>query len=119
MAARGLPSRTQFKVKISQHLPAADTAAVVTLAAVAGKRNIITAIHCSYIGTPTVAGITVSGLNDDGAMVYQVDFPLAAGEHQLNFDNGLIGKVNGAVVVTLADPAAAGSTAKLNVFHAQ
>lgn len=121
MPMTSLPN-PRYQCKISQHLPAANTAAVVTLAAVVGQRHVITKIDFGYAVVAPTAGtgllLTVSGLNEDGAMTYTVPSDIKVGLQQAVFeDHPLIGKVNGAVVVTLA---AGGGTsvAELNVLHA-
>jgi hypothetical protein len=114
MSLRGLPAKSKFKTRLTVHTPAADTAAVVTLAAVAGQRHAISKIDVSYLGTITTAGLTVSGLVGDG---YSISFPAAAGFYQVVFDEPLLGDINTQVVVTAADPGNAAGTAKLNVQH--
>ena len=122
MAIRGLPSGTKFRAKVSQHLPAANTAAVVTLAAVSDERHAIAQIDFGYaVAVPTAGAavlLTVSGLNDDGAITYTISPRVEVGLQSAIFSEPLIGKVGGAVVVTLA---AGGGTsvAELNVIHAQ
>lgn len=123
MAMNGLPN-ANFRVKVSQNLPAANTAAVVTLAASPFKRHVITQIDFGYnVAAPTAGAavlLTVSGLNDDGAMTYTIAPQVIVGQQQAFFrlDSALVGAINTAVVVTLA---AGGGTsvAQLNVFHAQ
>lgn len=91
----------------SVHAPAADTAAVVTLAAVVGERHVIHAIRASYSATPTGGGLTVTS----GATTI---LTLAIVGTSLILDGPLIGGVNEAVVVTLLTGAGT-VVGKLNV----
>jgi hypothetical protein len=80
----------------SKHEPAADTAAVVTLAALAGQRRIIHGIQWSYSAAPTGGLLTVT---DGGVIIFAVGITAAGpGGYQLT----LPGSINSAVVVTLA-----------------
>lgn len=78
------------------HVPAAATAAVITLAAVANRQHAIHDIHYSYDATPTGGNILIT---DDGTTVFDLDIP-AAGEKHLPI--GLRGDFGAAVVITLA-----------------
>jgi hypothetical protein len=91
---------------------AANTAVVVTLAAVAGYRHHVPQVIWSYSAAPTGGRLSVSGLDDTQTL----DFDITAGGPGAILFPPLVGKVNTAVVITLA----AGSGAvvgKLNVFH--
>ena len=122
---RGLPAEgrnavCKYFLPDATSQPAADTAAVVTLAAAAGVRHVIRQIDVDYIGgTPTAAGITVT---INGVTVWKRDLPLVQNNYTFPFPWGLYnggpGDVNQAVVVTATDPGAAtGCVAKLNVFY--
>lgn len=94
------------------HTPAADTAAVVTLAAVADEMHHIDGIICGYDETPAAARITISdGVQDDLTVPIVVAdiVSIGFGGHPV-----FIGGAGLAVVVTLA---AGGGTAsgELNV----
>jgi len=122
---RGLPREGQFAalklapVDATSH-PAADTVAVVTIAAVADQRHVIRKITCTYIGAaPTAAGITVA---IGGSTVWLIDLPLLDNQLPYDFDFpfGLYDKdnLNQAVVVTATDPGAAtGCSASVNVQY--
>jgi hypothetical protein len=109
--AMTIPPNPRFHTQLTVHAPAADTNAVVTLAAVSGQRHVITKIDISYSAV-TGAAITVTGLDGDDYSIV----PTAAGVFQLEFDHPLIGTVGTAVVVTAAITT---GTVKLNVQHAQ
>jgi hypothetical protein len=111
-----IPPNARYTSVVDSDAPAADTAAAVTLAAVAGQRHVISKIDVSYIGTITTAGLTITGLDGED---YAIDLPATAGFYQVPFNPPLVGDVNTAVVVTALDPANAAGTAKLNVIHAR
>lgn len=86
------------------HVPAAATAAVVTLAAVAGKRHHLARIVASYSATPTGGRLTVAF---GASTVLDVDVP-AAGILDIEFASPLRNPdSNEAVTVTLASGAGA------------
>ena len=82
------------------HQPAANTAAVVTLAAPgAGVRNVLGMILFGYDGDPTGGSITV----EDGVGNTVAYAPVTAGgPGPINFTPPLKGDDNGAVIITLA-----------------
>ena len=83
-----------------QHSPSADTAAVITLTADAGRRNVIKQIFYSYAGgTPAGGNIKV----EDGAgnTVFSQDVAVA-GRDQIDFDPPLHGSLSTNLIVTLA-----------------
>lgn len=80
---------------ISQHTPAADTAAVVTLAADAAYRNRIKRISWSYSAAPTGGALTV--VYGSTTLTWHI---AAAGPGQIELD--LIGAQNQAIVCTIA-----------------
>lgn len=107
----------RYASQMTAHAPAADTAAVVTLAAPGvGKRHVVSKIDVSYSGTVAAAGLTITGL-DTGT--YAVVWAAAEAFHQIAFDPPLRGLDNTAVVITATDPGNAAGTAKLNVVHAK
>ncbi len=86
------------------HLPAAATAAVVTVAADSARGIVLSQIHCAYSATPTGGNIKV----EDGSGNTVFSMPLAgAGPHQIDFVPPLIGTKNTALIVTLASGAGA------------
>lgn len=81
--------------------PAADTAAVVTLAAAATDLHVIDAIYWSYgLLAPTAGNLLVT---IGGSTAYSADIT-AAGDGSVSFPHGLFGDFNEEVVVTLAAP---------------
>lgn len=117
---RGLPKQGQYAaLKTAEHYPAADTAAVVTLAAIEKERHVIRKITVSYNGgVPAAAGLAVT---IGGGIVFWVDLPLLDNQPPYDFDFpfGLYDKdnVNQEVVITAADPAEASTSVKLNVSY--
>ena len=94
------------------HAPAANTAAVVTMAAGgAGVSNILAAIYWSYNAAPTGGNLKIE--NGAGSTVLSVDVT-AAGPGFLQFDPPLRGTANTALVVTLAAGGEA-ATGKVNL----
>ena len=92
------------------HVPAANTAAVVTLAAVAGRRNVVYQVAASYSATPTGGRLTIT---DGGVTVLDVGIS-AGGLTNLVLDPGLAGGPNAEVVATLA-AGGSGIIGRLNV----
>lgn len=95
------------------HAPAANTAAIITLAAVADKRHHIAQIIYSYSGAPAGGRLSIT---DGGVTVFDQDITSGGSLGPLQFSNPLRFAVNSAVVITLA---AGGGTVvgKLNVHH--
>jgi hypothetical protein len=83
------------------HRPAAATAAIVTLAAVARMRHIVHYVAWSYDTTPTGGKLTIT---KGGTVVWEVAIT-ASGPGGLSL--AIIGAVNSEVVVTLASGAGA------------
>ena len=83
--------------------PAVNVAAVITLAAEAGRRNVVRYLAWSYSAAPTGGRLTVT---DGGANRLVIDIT-AAGHGSLAITNGFQGAVNSAIVVTLAAAGAA------------
>jgi len=115
MALRKLPGKRGGAAMVegatpSVHEPAANTAAVITLAAEAGRRHVVRYLAWSYSAAPTGGRLTVT---DGGTNKLVVDIT-AAGQGSLNLTNGFQGAVNSAVVATLAAGGAA-VTGKLSL----
>lgn len=85
---------------IHVHEPAANTAAVVTLAAAgAGVANVIGLVGCSYDVLPAAGSVTIEdGL---GTTVFKLDIA-ESGAGGIEFSPGLRGSANTALIVTLA-----------------
>jgi len=106
------PPNIEALQKNSLHVPSAATAAIVTLAAVAGEIHVIDQITWSYSAAPTGGRLTVA---INSVTVLDIDIT-SAGPGSIQFTRGLHGIDNQAVVVTLAS--GAGSVAgKVNVQH--
>lgn len=99
-------------VRTAAGTAAANTAVVVTLAAVAGYRHYLAEIIWSYDGEPTGGRLTVSGIEGD-----DVDVDITAAGPGPLFLAPLAGEVGAAVVVTLA-AGGASVVGKLNVHYA-
>ena len=90
----------------------ADTAIVITYAAISGRSHVIHGIEWSYSETPTGGGLTVAV---GGTTVLQLDIA-AGGPDQIIFDPPHKATQGAAVVITLA--AGAGTAVgMLNVDH--
>lgn len=84
------------------HAPAANTAAVVTKAAVAGKKHVITGLIVSYTGSGTLAGGNVIIEDVSGTTVFSLNFE-AKGTFVIPFPTPMrTAAVNTAMIVTLA-----------------
>jgi hypothetical protein len=83
------------------HTPAANTAAVVTKAAVAGKYHVIRKIFCGYTATPTGGYLQIEDVAAN--VVFKIPIP-AAGMVEIDFGSEGIrsAAVNTALIVTLA-----------------
>ncbi len=95
------------------HEPAANTAAVVTYAAVAGKRHAITGVYWSYDGAPTGGNLIIE--DGSGTTVFSIDIT-AAGPGYIIFPLAKAGSINTALIVTLA-AAGASVTGKVSVMN--
>jgi hypothetical protein len=99
-----------------------NVAAVVTLAAAAGRRNIVRHVIASYDSAPSAADHTVTiaftqngtaktvevGVSDATSTVHWVDLRFEEGE--------IVGDVNTAITITLAASAEASNRGHLNVW---
>ena len=94
------------------HFPAADTAAIVTIAALAGKVHVIDVIHWSFDADPAAAKSLTVVIG--GTTVFHVEI-IKGGPGFLPFPGGLYGDANEAAVVTLAADNA-GAKGKVNVI---
>jgi len=81
------------------HAPSANTAAVVTYAAVAHRRHAIRGVAWSYSAAPTGGNLKVE--DGTGTTVFTMDIT-AAGAGFVPFAPGLAGRANTALIVTLA-----------------
>lgn len=80
--------------------PAANTAAVVTIAAVSSNEQVkIANLHCGYTATPTGGQILVE--SPSGTVIYKMPIT-AGGTIARDFADPLRGAIGQAVVVTLA-----------------
>lgn len=96
------------------HAPAANTAAIITLAAGETTRHVIDRIGGGYDGAPTGGSLTVAS-TVGGTAVSQV-YPITAGGiFFLPFDPPLQGDLNTAITITLA-AGGAGVTGKINAL---
>lgn len=94
----------------SKHVPAANTAAVITLAAAEGRRHVAHYIQWSYSAAPTGGRLTV----EDGAGNIILDLDItAAGPGGLTLV--LIGSANTQMIISLA----AGGAAVVGKINAQ
>ena len=84
--------------------PAANTAAAITLAAVASKRHWLYGVAWSYDAAPTGGSITVE--DGSGTTVF-VQSITAAGPDHVEFVRARRGSINTAMIVTLAAPGGA------------
>lgn len=99
-------------VSHAKHLPAANTDAVVTIAAAAGERWVLDRIDWSYDGTPTGRLTIAFG----GTTILDIDI-IAGGPGNLEFLGGLNNETkNEACVITLA-AGGLGVTGKLFVHY--
>ncbi len=85
------------------HAPAANTAAVITLAAAAGVRHVVDKIFGSYSAAPTGGSLTIA-LTVAGSAVSLVVAITAAGQFDFDFPVPLQGDENTAITLTLAAP---------------
>lgn len=98
------------------NLPAANTAAVITLAAITGQRQVINLVAWSYSGTPTGGNLKIE---DDTTSVLDLDIT-ASGPGSIIFgaaneDGGLASSLDKKLVITLA----AGGTGITGKVHVQ
>jgi hypothetical protein len=81
------------------HAPAANTAAVVTYAASAGKKHYLYGFTWSYSAAPTGGNLIIEDVS--GTTVFTTDIS-AAGPGQLIFDPPIVSSVvNTAMIITL------------------
>ena len=94
----------------ASHYPASNTAAVITIAAVAGFQHFIHGVQWSYSAEPTGGRLTVTV---NAVTVWDADV-ISGGPGGFSFE--IPGGTNQAVVITLA-AGGAGITGKLNCQH--
>jgi len=105
-----MPTPDMRKIAVRSHVPAADTAAVVTLAAVPGYRWRLVAVTASYSAAPTGGGLLITGLLDetvDPAQSSNFNVDIAAAGVSAPDVSALRSRPGADLVVTLA--AGAGS----------
>lgn len=88
------------------HAPAAATAAIITLAAAAGVRNVVDKVFGSYSAAPTGGSLTIA-LTVAGSAVSLSFAITAAGPFDMDFPVPLQGDENTAITITLASGAGA------------
>ena len=106
---RSTPNR-DVKRNWDKHHPAANTAAIVTLAATAGTYHSVEQVLFSYDDDPTGGSLTLSTTGRDD-IVLSVPFKGARG---VVIEHGFSGDIGAAMTITLA-AAGAACTGKLNV----
>ena len=97
-------------VRNALHVPAAATAAVVTIAAVANRKHWIHNIQWSYSADPTGGRLTITS---GGVTKFDVDITTSGPG---GFGLEIVGGVNEEIVITLASGAGA-VVGKLNVQY--
>lgn len=108
MLSRAVEHRIRSEeVDNKTNYPAANTAAVITLAATENRRHVVHFVQWSYSAAPTGGRLTIT---NDGALVLDVDIT-AGGPGGFNVYK--VGGVNKEVVITLA-AGGAGITGKLS-----
>ncbi len=95
------------------HAPAINTAAIITLAAIAAKGHVLQQISYSYVGAAPAANGNLIVEDGSGTTVFNIDLSLE-GERSIYFDPPLKGSKNTAMIITLA-AGGASVTGKLNV----
>lgn len=93
------------------HAPAANTAAIVTYAAISGQYHSLEQITCGYSATPTGGNLKIE--DGSGTVVFSCDIS-AAGPTVFSFPRGIRGSANTALIITLA-AGGSGITGKVNV----
>ena len=96
------------------HAPAADTEAVITLAATALTRHVVDLVTGGYSNTPTNGSLTIAA-TVQGTAVSQVIPITQGGGFVLRFDPPLQGDENTTITLTLA-AGGAGVTGTLNAM---
>lgn len=109
----GDPSPGQEPSTGTVDTPAANTAAVVTLAAVAGQRHRITAIAYSYTAAPAGGTLTVV---DGATPLIDIDVTSSGEVWAVLPPGGLVGTANTAMTITLT-AGGAGISGKLSVGY--
>ena len=95
------------------NVPAANTAAVITYAAVAAAKHVLAGVIVSYSAAPTGGRLTIT---DNAVTIFDIDIT-GAGPQVITFPEPIKGAaVNTAMVLTLA-AAGAAVVGKLRGFH--
>lgn len=97
---RGL-TNTSGEVQTASHAPAATTAAVVTIAAIAGEFRTLLGLVYSY-DTASVDLKTITIVS--GATTHTIRIRNDAGPFPIVFPNAIRGEVGATLVITLAAP---------------
>jgi hypothetical protein len=92
---------------------AANTAVVLTYAALTGFQHVIKWLVVSYSATPTGGNLTIE--DGAGTTVFDSHIP-TAGPHVVELGEGLMGSEGTALIVTLA-AGGAGIVGKVNGLH--
>lgn len=111
---QGLPN-TSVVQKHKTHAPNADTAAIATVAAVAGEIHVLKWIHFSYDVAPGAAKTLIVEI--DSTTEWQIDIPAAAITKTIPFPGGLCSVTgNEELKVTLAADSG-GAKGKVNIGY--
>lgn len=95
------------------HAPASNTAAVVTYAAITSQRHNISGIAYSYVGgTPVGGNLKIE--DEAASVVFSIDIP-AAGADKVYFNPMKSGRINKAMIITLA-AGGSGITGKVSIL---
>ncbi len=95
------------------HIPPSGNAGVITVAADADEIHVLRHVAYSYDSDPTGGTPGSLKVSIAGTDVFDADVTVA-GPTELRFDDGLYGKKNEALVITLA--ALVGKTGRLNAI---
>lgn len=112
---RTLPDLTST-VLHKTHTPAASTAAVATIAAVAEQTWVVRKVWCSFGVTVPTSEVTLV-IEINSAVVFTAYLAKALGVTEFDFSEGLYGAVNQAVVCTILDPTDATCIASIDVLY--
>jgi hypothetical protein len=80
------------------HVPASNTAAIITYAALTGYSHVLAGLKWSYDAAPTGGNLKIT---DGGTLVFSEDIT-AAGPGFFDFEPPIMGTPGAAVVITLA-----------------
>jgi len=120
MAISGTPVEGNYAaINVGVGAPADNTAAVVTIPAVAAKRTVIRSIDASYTLTGALPALASIAVTFGGVTKWAMGLKLVQAVYHWDFPWGLYNKdaVNEEVVVTLGDPGVANVTGILSVVY--